>query len=176
ETNSDKALGVRLDYALSPSITVSYDNFFGNEQPDSLPSRLRIFNEALLKAQVSRAFGVELTADYGLERHESDNGSDAFCIGALVARYAWSPRVALNARVEYFSDRNGILTTVPVGIGGLQSGGASVGVDVTPQPRLLWRTELRGFTARDRVFPDRSTSNPFSQNDGFAVTSLALTI
>jgi len=43
-------------------------------------------------------------------------------------------------------------------------------------PRLLWRTELRGFSARDRVFPDRSASNPFSQSDGFVFTSLALTI
>ena len=176
ETNSDKAVGLRLDYVLSPSITVSYDDFFGNEQPDSLPSRLRIFNEALLKAQLTSALGIELTADYGLERHASGHANDAFYIGALVARYALNPKVALNGRVEYFSDRNGILTSVPAGASGFRSGGASFGIDVAPQPRLLWRTELRAFNARDRVFPDRSASTPFSRNDGFIVTSLALTI
>lgn len=176
ETNSDKAIGIRLDYALSPRATVSYDNFIGNEQPDSLPSRLRIFNEALLKAQVTRALGVELTADYGLERHASGNGSNAFYIGAAVARYALNPKLALNGRVEYFSDRNGILTSVPAGADGFHSGGASLGINVVPQPRFLWRTELRGFNARDKIFPDRSTSSPFSRNDGFVVTSLALTI
>ncbi len=176
ETNSDKAVGVRLDYAISPAVTVSYDNFIGNEQPDSVPSRLRIFNEALLKAQVSSAFGIELTADYGLQRRASGSGNDAFYIGAIVARYALDPKVALNGRVEYFSDRNGILTTVPTGADGFRTGGASIGVDVVPQPRLLWRTELRGFTARDRVFPDRSAVNPLSKSDGFVVTSLALTI
>ena len=176
ETNSDKAVGLRLDYALSPTVTVSYDNFFGNEQPDTARSRLRILNEALLKAQVTDAFGVELTADYGLQRRAIGAGNDAFYIGAVVGRYALNPKVALNGRVEYFSDRNSVLTTVPVGANGFQSGGASLGVDVTPQSRLLWRTELRGFTARDHVFPDRSSSDAFSKNDGFVVTSLALTI
>ncbi len=176
ETNSDKAVGVRLDFALSPTITVSYDNFFGNEQPDSVPSRLRIFNEALLKAQVTRAFGVQLTADYGLQRRASGDGNDAFYIGAVVGRYVLSPTVALNGRVEYFSDRNGVLTSVPVGADGFRTGGASLGIDVIPQSRLLWRTELRGFTARDHVFPNRSSANPFSNNDGFVVTSLSLTI
>jgi hypothetical protein len=176
ETNSDKAVGVRLDYALSPSITVSYDNFFGNEQPDSVRSRLRIFNEALLKAQVTSAFGVELTADYGLQRRASGDGNDAFYIGAVVGRYALTPKVALNGRVEYFSDRDGILTIVPAGADGFRTGGASIGVDVIPQSRLLWRTELRGFRARDHVFPNHSSSDPFSKNDGFVVTSLALTI
>lgn len=176
ETNSDKAVGVRLDYAVSPSITVSYDNFLGNEQPDSVPSRLRIFNEALVKAQITSALGLELTADYGLQRRATGGGDDAFYIGAVVARYALSPKVAINGRVEYFSDRNGILTSVPPGADGFRAGGASVGVDVILEPRLLWRSEIRGFTARDHVFPNRLASNPFSKTDGFAVTSLALTI
>ena len=176
ETNSDKSIGLRLDYVLSPSATVSYDNFIGNEQPDSLPSRLRIFNEVLLKAQVTRALGLELTADVGLERHASGNGGDPFYIGAAVARCALNPKMMLNGRVEYFSDRNGILTSVPAGANGFQSGGASFGIDIIPQPRFLWRTELRGFNARSRVFPDRAATDPFSKNDGFLVTSLALTI
>ena len=176
ETNSQKAVGVRLDYAISPAVTVSYDDFFGNEQPDSVPSRLRIFSEALFKAQVSSAFGIELTADYGLQHRATGDGDDAFYIGAVVARYALNPKVALNGRVEYFSDRNGILTSAPAGADGFRSGGASIGVDVIPQPRLLWRSELRGFTARDRVFPSHSGSDLFSKNDGFVVTSLALTI
>jgi hypothetical protein len=176
ETNSDKAVGVRLDYALSPTVTLSYDNFIGNEQPDSVRSRLRIFNEALLKAQLTGALGIELTADYGLQRRASGDGNDAFYIGAVVGRYALSPKVALNGRVEYFSDRNSILTVVPAGADGFRTGGASIGLDVIPQPRFLWRTELRGFTARDHVFPNRSSSDPFSKTDGFVVTSLALTI
>ena len=93
-----------------------------------------------------------------------------------MGRYALNPKVSLNGRVEYFSDRGSVLTTVPSGADGFRSGGASIGVDVAPQSRLLWRTELRGFNARDHVFPNRSTTDPFSKNDGFVVTSLALTI
>lgn len=52
--------------------------------------------------------------------------------------------------------------------------GASIGVDVQPYTRVLFRTELRGFQNRDAVFPDGKHPDPRTA-DGFVVTSLALT-
>ena len=52
--------------------------------------------------------------------------------------------------------------------------GASIGLDVSPFSRVLFRTELRGFQNRDAVFPDGANANP-RKTDAFAVTSLALT-
>jgi hypothetical protein len=48
-------------------------------------------------------------------------------------------------------------------------------VDVSPVSRLLWRTEVRGLRADRPVFPLHHAGN-YSRNDGFVVTSLALTI
>src|SRR5581483_2607069 len=45
ETNDDKALGFRVDYVVSPHVTVGYDNFLGNELPDTVVARVRFFNE-----------------------------------------------------------------------------------------------------------------------------------
>jgi hypothetical protein len=55
-----------------------------------------------------------------------------------------------------------------------RTNGASIGVDVTPVPKLLWRTELRAFRSDAAVWP-LHTSGDFGKDDLLAVTSLALT-
>jgi hypothetical protein len=58
---------------------------------------------------------------------------------------------------------------------GFETWGASLGLDVTLERRLLWRTELRGFTSSEPVWPEDGVPSQ-SKSDGFLVTSLALTI
>jgi len=175
ENNSDKAVGIRLDYAPNARVTVSYDNFVGNEQPDSVRSRLRVFNEVIAKVQLTDAFGLSASGDYGLQRRATGSGNDTWHGAVLLGRYQLTSVVALNGRVEYFGDPGQVLISVPVGASAFRSSGASVGVDVSPEPRIVWRTELRGFGARNPVFPSRSGVNKFLKNDGFAVTSVGLT-
>lgn len=175
ENNSDKAVGLRLDYTPVSRVTLSYDNFVGNEQPASTPSRLRVFNEAIAKVQLTDAFGVAATYDYGVQKRASTSaGHDTWHGGVLQGRYQATPTVALNGRVEYFGDPGQVLVTVPSNATSFRTAGASIGVDLSPQPRVLWRTELRGFSARTPVFPD-PTAGTLSKSDSFAVTSLALT-
>lgn len=175
ETNSSKAVGLRLDYTPVSTVTLSYDNFVGNEQPDSVLSRLRVFNELIAKFQVSPRLGVVASGDYGVQRRPDGRGSDTWHGGAVIARYQATPAVALNGRVEYFGDPGQVLITVPTGAAGFRSTGASIGVDITPEPRFLWRTELRGFGAHDPVFPGHVPTGNLSKRDGFVVTSLGLT-
>ncbi|MEO7042775.1 MAG: porin [Gemmatimonadaceae bacterium] len=176
ETNSDKGVVVRLDYAANTRVTLSYDNFVGNEQPDSLPSRLRIFNEVIAKMQLTDALGLAATYDYGVQKRASGTAEDTWRGAVLVGRYQVSPTVALNGRVEYFGDPGQVLIVVPTGATSFRSAGASIGVDVSPQPRLIWRTELRAFSARNPIFPDPTSSpNSLSRDDGFAVTSFGMT-
>ena len=176
ETNTDKAVGLRLDYAANSRVTFSYDNFIGNEQLDSLPSRLRIFNEVIAKMQVTDALGLAATYDYGVQKRASGTGQDTWHGAALLGRYQLSPTVALNGRVEYFGDPGQVLIAVPTGATSFRSAGASVGVDVSPQPRLMWRTELRSFAARNPIFPNPNSSlNALSKSDGFVVTSVGMT-
>ena len=175
ETNSAKSVGIRLDFTPNSRVTLSYDNLVGNEQPDSMPPRLRIFNEVIAKIRATDAFGVAATYDYGVQRRAAGHAGDDTWHGvAVIARQQLSSTVALNGRLEYFGDPGQVLITVLPNATSFRSGGASVGIDVAPQPRVLWRIELRGFSARTSVFPAPSVTK-LSKDDGFAVTSLALT-
>ena len=58
---------------------------------------------------------------------------------------------------------------------GFHVDGASVNLDVTLPGNALWRIELRGFQARDPIFPEHGAGT-YSKRDGFIVSSLALTL
>jgi hypothetical protein len=173
ETNSGKGGGVRLDYAVTPQLVLSYDDYLGNEQPDSLPSRLRIFHEVIAKYAPSDRAGIVATFDYGTQQRP-EGGHSTWTGGAVIARYGVASRVIVNGRLEYYDDPDQVIVVSPAPEG-FRTVGASIGVDVAPAPRLLWRAELRALHARDPVFPEHGPAGSFSESDAVAVTSIGLT-
>lgn len=172
ETNEGKAAGLRVEYAPSGRILLGYSNFFGDEQPDSLPGRLRVFNQVF--ARLGRADGaaVWLTFDLGTQSVPGADASTWYGLAAI-GRVPVSSALAVSARVERYADPDGVI--VPsLGTASFETTGASIGLDVTLPKGFLWRTELRGFRGDGAIYPTRDGG--FSRNSGVAVTSLALTL
>ncbi|HWJ24223.1 MAG TPA: porin [Gemmatimonadaceae bacterium] len=176
ETNSDKALGARVDYMPRDGVDVAYDAFVGNEQPDSVPSRLRLWQEGIVQLKPAATLQLRATYDYGVQRRSDADGGMANWFGwAAIARWQFRPTVALALRGEQYSDAEQVIvaTARPYG---LRVSGGSLNVDVSPVARLLWRTELRALRARDPLFTHGSgTVTDASNHDTFVVSSLALT-
>lgn len=173
ESNSSKSAGIRIDYALLASTVVSYYNYLGDEAADSLPGRqLRFFNGVGVKTSLSARWQFLAQADYGTQERAAGLRSASWYGGALVGHYQATPAVAVVGRVERYDDRDQaiVATGLP---DGFRVNGVSLGVDVTPAPRLLWRNEVRGFQGAHAVFP-KQDDGP-SRDDAFAVSSLALT-
>lgn len=177
ETNSDKALGFRGDYTPKDGVDIAYDAFVGNEQPDNVPSQLRVWQEGIVQLQPLKQLQVRGTFDYGVQRRPpSQSGSATWTGWAAIGRWQFSPAVAAALRAERYADPEQVIVATGFPYG-LRVTGGSVNVDVTPAPRLLWRAELRALDARDPVFP-RSQGTPTtpSRHDLFVVTSVALTL
>jgi hypothetical protein len=175
ETNADKALGARVDYAPHPRVALAYDAFVGNEQPDGAERRVRVFQEGAVRLTVTERLRVSGTFDYGVQPRAGGAGAAAWRGFAVVGQYRVAPRVALGGRVERYSDPEQVV--FPTGLAaGLRASGASANVDVAPHPRLLWRTELRGLAGPDAIFPARGADGALSRRTAGAVTSLALTL
>lgn len=174
ETNSAKAGGVRVDYTLAPGMTLAYDGFVGNEAPDSLPARTRLWHEGIITMPITAQLQLRGTVDYGTERRSDAGGNAAWRGYAAIARYQPGPRVALAVRAERYSDPEQVIVTTGQSYG-LRASGWSVNADVAPHPRMLWRTECRVLTARDPVFPSRRDASGLATRDPVLVSSLALT-
>ena len=125
ESNSDKAVAVRLDWQAQPTLALSYDAFLGNEQPDSLPARLRQFHEVIAHWTASEPLVVHVSLDVGREARAV--GSSDWWGGAVIARYTLSPTTALVGRVEQYYDPDRVLVTAAL-VGGALYGGQKIGL------------------------------------------------
>jgi hypothetical protein len=175
ENNGGKSAGVRLDYAFSPRVTASLYNLAGNEQPDSLPSRVRLFQGASLRVAPSDRTTLVATFDYGWQEGPGDEDGSSWYGFALIGHYRISPKVAVAARIERYDDGDQVII-VTGSPNGFQVSGASLGVDVAPSGTLLWRTELRGFQSEDTIYPDPDVAGGLSEEDLVVATSLALSL
>ncbi|QJR36306.1 outer membrane beta-barrel protein [Gemmatimonas groenlandica] len=179
ENNSGKGAGIRLDYAVTPTSTLSYYNFISSEAG----SRVRSFNGVGAKLATAGGWTLLGEADYGTQsRPAGAAGTSSWINTAAIVRRQVAPTIALSGRVEYMRDPDQVvLATGTRGSGAtaianapFRAVGASVGVDVQPQARFLWRSEVRGWQNRDAIFPDGRNETP-SKRSGFVVSSLALT-
>ncbi len=171
ENNSDKSFGLRVDWALTPHITLGYYNLIGNEQPDTAASRLRLFNGITAKF-TSDAWTVVTTLDGGREARPGSSPASWFGT-AVIARLHMTERTSVSGRFEAFNDPDQVL--IRTGSGAFTVFGGSFGLDLEPTDGVLWRTEVRTLRGKNEVFPDRGSESGRSKSNMVLVTSLAIT-
>jgi hypothetical protein len=170
ETNEDKGVGVRLDLTASPAATVSYYGFLNSEAG----GRRRIFNGVGAKLSPTASVTLLAQLDYGTIEQADETLDNSTWYGfTAIGRLQLSPKVAVAARVERYDDEDQV--NIATGLGsGFRGNGASLGLDVMPSPRIMWRTEVRGFSTNDRIFPEADEPAALSDRSVFMVTSLAV--
>jgi hypothetical protein len=178
ETNNNKGVGIRLDYAPTSAITLSYSNFIGNELADTLEGETRFFNDIGVKVLFGDYAGLMGNFDWGTQ------GDFDWYGYAVIGRIKVAPMVAVVGRVERYSDPDQVLIVTGL-LDGFVSNGFSIGVDLAPPAgflgigpasRFLWRTEFRALPGDNAFFPRFGLgATRFEDNQSFLVTSLALT-
>lgn len=169
ETNRDKAVGIRVDYAATPALSVAYDAFVGNERSRGQPRALRLFQEVMGRARLSDRIEGSLVADYG--RESSDVRSSYWRGAAAILRYRAIQRAWLAGRIESYSDPQGVIITGTAN--GTRLTGASLTVDVPARTRWLWRSEIRALHSAHPVFPDATSPNGVGDHNVVLVTSVS---
>ncbi len=173
--NTPPAGGIRIDYTVNPKATLSYDNFVGNVGADTSATQMRFYNDFIAQYNPSDAWQFAAVFDVGTQGHSTSDGSTATWYGtSIIAKNHVTPRLALVGRVERFADPDQVI--VKTGLpSSFETNGASFGTDVALMPRALWRTEVRDYWSSGRVWPAHRPGD-YSRDDGFVVTSLALTM
>jgi len=167
ENNHGKAVGLRVDWQLSPGVTLAYGNFIGNERPQGLPAATRVFNQLMVKGASGR-LSVQGQADYGRE-----SGHEWFGLVAI-GRETVAPTIAVSLRLERYADPHQVIVLTGTSAG-LKTNGASFGLDMGHPDGLLWRTEVRGLHSTAALFPSHGVPDA-SRDNLLIVTSLALSL
>lgn len=169
ETNSDKAVGTRLDLVPTDGVTLSHYAYAGVEAG----GRLRLFTGVSAIASLSPSVKVEAELDVGQQDRAGADGADTWTGGVLAARWALAPKVALVGRGEWYRDPAEVII-VTGGPDGFRAAGGSVGLDVAPGNGFLWRTELRTLRADTPLFADRDAAGGLARSNLVLVTAFSV--
>jgi hypothetical protein len=171
ETNEDKGIGLRVDLTATPTVALTYYGFLNSEAG----GRRRVFNGvgAKLTPTASTTFLAQL--DYGTIEQADENLESSSWYGVMViGRFQVLPAVAIAGRFERYEDEDQV--NIATGLSApFRGNGASLGLDVTPAPRIMWRTEARGFFTDDEIFFEGDDPGALSDRSILLVTSLSVT-
>lgn len=109
--------------------------------------------------------------DVGIEKKSKGSPKmNAWYSPIVIARFKVTDKAALAARVEYYSDKRGVIISTGTP-NGFQTFGGSVNFDYAIQQNALWRIEARTLASRDTLFATRA--DPIS-NITFLTSSISV--
>ncbi len=167
--NQSLSFGHQLMYKPNEKITLNSSSFVGNDQPKE-EKRMRYFHDLYGNFQLTEQFSALLGFDIGAEQKEKQSESyNIWYSPNILMKYQLNNKWALAGRLEYYSDKNGVIikTETP---NGFQTFGYSVNVDYAILKNVVFRTEARGFSSKDAIF---MKNNEYQQGNFFITTSLA---
>ncbi|WP_428067699.1 porin [Chryseobacterium gambrini] len=169
EGNKSLSFGHQITFKPNDKITLNSSSFIGNDKPQD-DKRMRYFHDLYGNFQLTDHFSTTLGFDVGAEQKEK--GSESYNLWYspnVLMKYQFDDQWSLAGRVEYFSDKNGVIiaTETP---NGFQTFGYSLNVDYQILKNVVFRTEARGFTSKDAIFVKNDN---FRQGNFFITTSLA---
>lgn len=157
--NQTPAFGTQVSFKPSDKVTLNYSTFIGNDKPDSV-RQMRYFNNLYGIFTITDKFSLIAGFDYGLEQKEKGSSDmNQWYSPVVIARYAFTNKLALAGRVEYYSDEHGVIISTGTP-NGFKTTGYSMNMDVTPVPNVMFRLEGRLLNSKDEIFlKDNETKN-----------------
>jgi hypothetical protein len=169
EGNQSMSFGHQATYKPNDKITLNSSSFIGNDKTKN-EKRMRYFHDLYGNFQLSKDFSAVLGFDIGAE--QKSKGSEQYNIWYspnVQMKYQLDSRWALAGRLEYYSDKNGVIITTKTP-NGFQTFGYSLNVDYAVLKNVVFRTEARGLTSKDAIFVK---NDQLKQGNFFITTSLA---
>ncbi|MFT2007035.1 porin [Pontibacter sp. 13R65] len=170
ETNDAKSLGFSFSYTPTDQLTLSYNNYYGNEAPSGTEAKRRYFHNVYASYLLSDRLTVAGSADLGRQELWNSSETGTWYTGMLLLRYQLNTHFSLSGRAEHYNDKNQLIiaTDTP---DGFQTSSTTLNLNYAPAPNLLWRAEARSYHANNRIFRGEEGEK---HNNLLLVTSLAL--
>ncbi len=170
EGNQSISFGHQITYKPNDKITLNSSSFIGNDKAKE-DKRMRYFHDLHGIFQVTEQLSAILGFDIGAE--QKSKGSQQYNIWYspnVQMKYQLDSKWVLAGRLEYYNDKNGVIinTGTP---NGFQTFGYSLNVDYAIYKNVVFRTEARGFTAKDAIF---AKNDEFKKGNFFISSSLAV--
>jgi hypothetical protein len=141
DQNTNKALGTQLEIRPSKHFLINWNTFAGKDQTavDSVKGT-RLFTDLFVIFNRNK---LALTSCIYVGEHRSKDDDRVWWQANIIARYAFNTLLSVSGRFEYFQDKEGVVIAPITPSTEFSSFGSSLGFNITPDPNLLFRTEVR---------------------------------
>lgn len=146
DNNKNKSFGLQLAYTPLDAFKISYNNIIGNEMPDGVNGKTRIFNNLIFNIAPCKKVDIVASADLGIQEKSklSDPEATAYSYGAFVStKYKFNPKFSATVRGEYYQDLDGILSGSIGTYNWLKGNGVTIGCEYRPVESAYIRAETR---------------------------------
>lgn len=170
EGNNSLSFGHQLTFKPNAKVTLNSSSFIGTDSPDT-NRQMRYFHDFYGQFQLHKKVGLILGLDVGFQqKSKGSTNFNTWYVPVVIAKYTPTDKISIAARVEYYSDANGVIIQTGTE-NGFQTVGYSVNLDYNIVDNVVWRIEARGFSSKDKLFTLDNT--PSTQNY-CATTALAI--
>ncbi len=168
--NNTPAFGYQVTYKANSNITLNSSLFVGNDKPDSI-RQMRYFHDFYAQLQLSSKVGLIAGFDIGAEQKAKGSSDyNVWYSPVLICRVSPTAKSNIAARVEYYSDKNGVIVSTGTP-NGFKTWGYSLNYDYAITDHVLWRIECRNFSSKDKIYERDGKS---TSTDPSLTTSLAI--
>lgn len=169
--NSTPSIGHQLTYKPTDKLTINSSSFIGNDKSDHA-RQMRYFHNLYAQWQVDDDWAVTAGLDIGAEQKPENTGGYNVWFGPIaIVKYRYSERASITARAEYYQDKHGVIISTDTP-NGFMTQAYSINFDYRLHSAILWRTELRQFISKDKIFP--AGDGDLSDRNLMATTALAV--
>lgn len=168
--NNTPSFGHQITFKPNSAITLNSSSFIGSDSPDSA-RLMRYFHNFYGQFQLSDKFGVIAGFDIGAQQQvKGSSKMNTWYTPVVIVKLSPSAKNNIAARVEYYSDANGVIISTGTP-NGFKTWGYSINYDRLISDNVMWRIEGRGFSGKDKTFvKDGQASN----TNFFVTTALAI--
>ncbi len=163
ETNGSKSLGTQLQFKPKEGVLINWSTYAGDERTAAGANRFasnRYFSDLYAYWKASSRLELLALFDIGLQQYDADSVAEdnaVWTTANAIARYSLSDTWALGARIEYFSDPNGVIIGAQrAGLTGFTAYGGSLNLDYSPAANVRLRLEHRTLLSDGDQFADRA--------------------
>lgn len=153
--NNTPSFGHQITFKPNSIITLNSSSFIGSDSPDST-RLMRYFHNFYGQFQLTAKFGITAGFDIGAQQKVKGSSTmNTWYTPVVIVRLSPNAKNNIAARLEYYSDANGVIIPIAIGTGtlnGFKTWGYSVNYDRLISDHVMWRIEGRGFSGKDKTF------------------------
>ncbi|HOK13382.1 MAG TPA: porin [Candidatus Kapabacteria bacterium] len=136
DNNKNKTIAFAFNYALD-NFSISYNNMFGNEEPEGRKSRLHTYHNVIVNTKLSKSLELLGQIDFATLENSYNGGNGTMKSGFLSYRYSFNEKFSNSARVSYYSETENVYNLDVEGFD------FTIGVEYKPTSNSYIRFESR---------------------------------